>query len=277
MQQKEGYFKGTGNFNLYWRCWLPDGQVKAIILVAHGLGEHIARYNNLVNNVVPLGYAVYGLDHQGHGKSEGTRIFIERFQIYLNDLKTFWDMVRKENPGKKMFLYGHSMGGLIAVPYALQHQSELDGLVVSAPLLKPGDSINGATIAMARILSVITPKLGVQALDSAHLSHDKAVVEAYDKDPLVYRGKVTARLGSEMFSTMYKLEAQLPSLTLPLLILQGSEDKLVNAEGAKMCYEKAGSKDKTLKVYEGFYHEVHNEPDKAKVFADLTDWLGKHT
>jgi acylglycerol lipase len=277
MQQKEGNFRGTGNFKLYWKCWLPDGQVKAIVVVAHGLGEHICRYHNLVNNIVPLGYAVYGLDHQGHGKSEGKRIFIERFQIYLNDLKTFWDMVRKENPGKKMFLYGHSMGGLIAVPYALQHQSELDGLVVSAPLVKPGDSITGATIIMARILSVVAPKLGVQALDSAYLSRDKAVVEAYDKDPLVCRDKITARLGSEMFSTMSKLEAQMPSLTLPLLILQGSDDKLVNQEGARMLYEKAGSKDKTLKIYEGFYHEVHNEPGNARVFADLEDWLAKHT
>jgi alpha-beta hydrolase superfamily lysophospholipase len=169
------------------------------------------------------------------------------------------------------------MGGLIAAAYALQHQPELDGLVVSAPALKAGESITPATITLARILSVITPKLGVQALDSAHLSRDKAVVEAYDKDPLVYRGKITARLGSEMFATMARVEAQLPSLTLPLLILQGSEDKLVNAEGAKMCHEKTGSKDKTLKIYDGFYHEVHNEPDKAKVFADLADWLGKHT
>lgn len=277
MQQKEGNFKGTGNFNLYWKCWLPDGHVKAVILVAHGLGEHICRYNNLVDSVVPLGYAVYGLDHQGHGKSEGTRIFVDRFQTYLDDLKTFFDMMRKDNPGKKVILYGHSMGGLIAAAYALQHQPELDGLVVSAPALKAGESITPATITLARILSVITPKLGVQALDSAHLSRDKAVVEAYDKDPLVYRGKITARLGSEMFATMARVEAQLPSLTLPLLILQGSEDKLVNAEGAKMCHEKTGSKDKTLKIYDGFYHEVHNEPDKAKVFADLADWLGKHT
>jgi alpha-beta hydrolase superfamily lysophospholipase len=241
------------------------------------LGEHIGRYHNLVNHVVPLGYAVYGLDHQGHGKSEGTRVFVDRFQTYLDDLKTFYDMVRKDNPGKKVILYGHSMGGLIAVPYALQHQSELDGLVVSAPALKAGESITPATIALAKIISAIAPKLGLQSLPSADLSHDKAVVEAYDKDPLVYRGKVTARLGSEMLSTMSKVEAQLPSITLPLLILQGSDDKLVNAEGARMLHEKAGSKDKTLKVYEGFYHEVHNEPDKARVFADIEDWLGKHT
>ena len=277
MKQKEGNFKGTGNFNLYWKCWLPEGQVKAVILVAHGLGEHINRYTNLVNNVVPLGYAVYGVDHQGHGKSEGIRVFVDRFQTYINDFKTFTDMVRKENAGKKTVLYGHSMGGLIAVCYALQYQSDLDGLIISAPAIKAGESITPATITLARILSVVAPKLGVQALDSNFLSHDKAVVEAYDNDPLVYRGKITARLGSEMFSTMAKVEAQLPSITLPLLILQGSEDKLVNEAGARMLYEKAGSKDKTLKIYEGFYHEVHNEPGNARVFADIEDWLGKHT
>ena len=277
MQQKEGNFKGTGNFNLYWRCWLPDGQVKAVIVVAHGLGEHIGRYHNLVNNVVPLGYAVYGLDHQGHGKSEGTRVFVDRFQTYLDDLKTFYDMVRKDNPGKKLILYGHSMGGLIAVPYAVQHQSELDGLVVSAPAIKAGESITPATIVMAKVLSAISPKMGVQSLPSADLSHDKAVVEAYDNDPLVYRGKVTARLAAEMLSTMSKVEAQLPSITLPLLILQGSDDRLVNQAGARILYEKAGSKDKTLKIYDGFYHEVHNEPGNAKVFADIEAWLASHT
>jgi acylglycerol lipase len=277
MQLKEGNFKGTGNFNLYWRCWLPDGQVKAVILVAHGLGEHISRYTNLVNNVVPLGYAVYGLDHQGHGKSEGTRVFVDRFQTYLDDLKTFYDIVRKDNPGKKLILYGHSMGGLIAVPYAVQHQSELDGLVVSAPAIKAGESITPATIVLAKVLSAISPKMGVQTLPSADLSHDKAVVEAYDNDPLVYRGKVTARLGSEMLSTMSKIEALLPSITLPLLILQGSDDRLVNQAGARILYEKAGSKDKTLKIYDGFYHEVHNEPGNAKVFADIEAWLASHT
>jgi len=276
MQQKEGNFKGSGDFNLYWRCWLPDGQVKAIILVAHGLGEHISRYNNLANNVVPLGYAVYGLDHQGHGKSEGTRVFVERFQVYLDDLYTLYSMVSKDNPGKKMVLYGHSMGGLIAVDYAVKHQQDLAGLVISAPALKPGESITAATIAMARILSAITPKLGVQALDSTYLSHDKTVVEAYDKDPLVYRGKITARLGSELFTAMKAMDSQMQFITLPLLILQGSEDKLVNQDGAKTLYEKAGSKDKTLKIYEGFYHEVHNEPGNARVFADIETWLASH-
>jgi acylglycerol lipase len=276
MQQKEGNFKGKGDFNLYWKCWLPDSQPKAIILVAHGLGEHINRYTNLVNNVVPRGYAIYGVDHQGHGKSGGTRCYIDRFQTYLDDLKTFHDMVRKDNPGLKIILLGHSMGGLIATAYAVQHQSELAALVVSAPSLKPGEGISPATISMARVLSAIIPKMGVAALDSAFLSRDKAVVEAYDKDPLVYRGKITARLGSELFSTMAKLEGQIPTLTLPLLIMQGTEDKLVEHEGAKMLYAKAGSTDKTLKLYEGFYHEIFNEQERDKVFADLDPWLDSH-
>lgn len=276
MQQKEGNFKGTGNHNLYWKGWLPDSQPKAIILVAHGLGEHINRYTNLVNNVVPRGFAVYGLDHQGHGKSEGTRCYIDRFQVFIDDLKSFYDIVHKENAGLKIVLLGHSMGGLIATSFAEQHQQDLSCLVVSAPLLKPGDSIAPAIIVMARVLSVLTPKMGVQALDSTFLSHDKSVVEAYDKDPLVFRGKITARLGSEMFSTMVKVEQAMSSLTLPLLIMQGSEDKLVNPEGAKTLYAKAGSGDKTLKFYEGFYHEIFNEPDREKVFADLDPWLDSH-
>jgi acylglycerol lipase len=277
MNQKEGHFKGTDNHNLYWRCWLPDGQVKAVILVAHGLGEHISRYNNLVNKVVPLGYAVYGLDHQGHGKSEGQRVYVKRFQTYLNDLHTLYKMANADNPDKKVFLYGHSMGGLIATVYALQHQHDLVGLVISAPALKPGESISPAIIAMARFLSAVTHKMGVQALDSTYISKDKAVVEAYDKDPLVYRGKVTARLGSELFTTMKAVDSKLQSIVIPLLILQGSEDKMVNQEGAKALYAKAGSKDKTLKIYEGFYHEVHNEPGKDRVFTDMGMWLADHT
>jgi len=276
MQQKEGNFKGTGDFNLYWRCWLPDGQPRAIIVVAHGLGEHISRYDNLVNHVVPRGFAVYGLDHQGHGKSEGQRVFVNRFQVYIDDLKTFYDMVHKENPGRKLFLLGHSMGGLIATAYALQHQQELSGLIVSAPLLKAGESVSGGTIIAARVLSALAPRMGVQALDSTYLSRDKAVVEAYDKDPLVFRGKITARLGSELFSTMAKIGPQMPDITLPVLIMQGSDDKLVSHEGSKILYEKAGSKDKTIKMYEGFYHEIFNEQERAKVFADLDAWLDSH-
>jgi acylglycerol lipase len=276
MQEKEGHFKGTDNFELYWRAWLPDGEPKAIVLVVHGLGEHISRYGNLVGHLVPKGLAVYGLDHQGHGKSEGKRVFVKRFQAYVDDLKTFHEMVRAENPGVKLFLLGHSMGGLIAVAYTLQHQQDLAGLIVSAPLLKPGESVSPATISLAKILSAITPKMGVQALDSTYLSRDTNVVKAYDSDPLVYRGKITARLGSELFAAMARVEQQMSAISLPILIMQGSDDKLVSHEGSRLLFEKAGSKDKTIKIYDGFYHEIFNEADRARVFADLDAWLNAH-
>jgi acylglycerol lipase len=276
MQQKEGHFKGTDNFELYWRAWLPDSKPKAIVLVVHGLAEHISRYGNLVSHLVSRGLAVYGLDHQGHGKSEGTRVFVKRFQVYLDDLETFYGIVRAENPGLKVFLLGHSMGGLIAAAYAVQHQQEFAGLIVSAPLLKAGDSVSPSIISLAKILSSILPKMGVQALDSTHLSRDTSVVKAYDSDPLVYRGKITARLGSELFAAMASLEQQIQTISLPLLIMQGSDDKLVSHEGSRLLFEKAGSKDKTIKIYDGFYHEIFNEPDRSRVFADLDAWLDTH-
>jgi alpha-beta hydrolase superfamily lysophospholipase len=276
MQQKEGTLKSTHNTNLYWRCWLPDGKPKAVILVAHGLAEHISRYSNLVNHVVPRGYAVYGVDHDGHGKSDGRKGYVERFQVFLNDFKAFDDFVRNENPGAKMFLLGHSMGGLLAVAYGLEHQKDFAGMVVSAPLLKPGESITPATITLARIVSVLAPRMGVAVLDSTFLSRDKSVVEAYDTDPLVYRGKISARLGAEMFDTMNKVQQQLSTLTIPVLILQGAADQLVNPAGGKMLYEGVGCQDKTYKLYDGFYHELCNEPDRDKVFADLDAWLDSH-
>lgn len=277
MQQKEGFTKGISGLNIYWRCWLPDTQPKASILIVHGLGEHISRYDNLVNHLVPRGYALYGLDHEGHGKSQGQRVFVNRFRTYIDDLRTFHTMVCKDNPIFPVFMLGHSMGGLIAVAYAADYQSDLAGLILSAPLLKAGESVSGGTIMAARILSALVPRTGVQALDSTFLCRDKSVVEAYNNDSLVYRGKITARLGSEMFSTMSSVQQQLSSIRLPLLIMQGSDDKLVNQAGSMLLYEKASSTDKTLKIYDGFYHEIFNEPERDKAFKDLDKWLDNHT
>ena len=168
------------------------------------------------------------------------------------------------------------MGGLIATAYTIQHQQKLTGLILSAALLRVGESVSSGTISAARILSILVPRMGVQTLDSTYLSHDKAVVEAYDKDPLVYHGKITARLGSELFVTMAGVEKKMIDICLPLLIMQGSDDKLVSQEGSKTLYEKARSMDKTLKIYDGLYHEIFNEPERNKIFEDLNAWLDSH-
>ncbi len=276
MRHTEGRFKTKTGANIYYQNWQPDGDPKAILLVVHGLAEHSGRYLNVVNYFVPRGYAVYGLDHLGHGKSDGTRVYLERFSDFLEPLKTYFDMIQGWHPGKPVFLVGHSMGGLIASVYLLEHQNELKGAVLSAPAVKVSETISPATIMLGKVLSSILPKAGLLALDATTISKDKAVVSAYIHDPLVHTGKVTARLAAEMLSAMQRVTAEAATLQLPILLLQGSQDRLIDPGGAKMLYEKARTTDKTLKIYEGLYHEVFNEPEREQVLMDVETWLQAH-
>jgi len=276
MQHDEGKFIGRNNFNLYYQSWLPEGAPNAVLLVVHGIAEHSGRYSNLVNYFVPKGYAVYSFDLRGHGKSDGTRSHIEHFSYYLDDVKTYFDIVKKQNPNAKIFLVGHSMGSTIAIAYAVEHQSELSGLIVSGTTLKAGNSINKASILMAKILSVLAPKMGVAALDANGISRDKAVVAAYINDPLVYTGKLRARWGTELLKTMEKLKSKISELSLPILIMHGSADRLSDPSSSKMLFDGVSSKEKTLKLYEGFYHEIFNDPERQQVFSDMEAWLKLH-
>jgi alpha-beta hydrolase superfamily lysophospholipase len=276
MKRKEGKFKGYKGLNLYYQYWLPEGKPKAVLLVAHGLAEHSGRYKNLVDYFVPKGYAVYALDHRGHGKSEGTRNYVDSFNDYLTDLKTFFDMVRKEHKNTKIFLFGHSLGGTIATAYAVEHQKELAGLILSGSSLVPSSSVSPALIAMAGIISALLPKMGVTLLDASGISRDKAVVDAYVNDPLVFRGKVPARTGAELARMWKQLPEQMPKIKLPVLIMHGFADQLADPRGSKLLYERVGSKDKTLKLYDNCYHEICNEPEREQVFMDMEDWLTKH-
>ena len=276
MKHKEGKFKGLKNFTLYYQCWLPGKSPKAVLLVAHGLAEHSGRYKNLVNYFVPKGYAVYALDHRGHGKSDGLRCYVDRFSDYLVDLKTFFDIVRKENKGAKIFLVGHSMGATIATGYAIEHQKELSGLILSGAILVAGSSVSPVLLAMAGVVSVLAPKMGVNIIYASAISRDKAVVDAYVNDPLVYRGKLPARMGAELARMWKTLPQHMPEIKLPVLIMNGTADHLADPGGSELLYERAGSKDKTLKLYDGFYHEIFNEPEHKQVMADVEVWLTKH-
>jgi alpha-beta hydrolase superfamily lysophospholipase len=274
MEQESGSFKGQGNFDLYYRGYLPPGKPRAVLLVVHGLAEHSGRYTNVVNYFVPRGYAIYGFDQRGHGRSEGLRGYVEKFSEYISDLKTFFDMVQKHSD-EKLFIVGHSVGGTIAAAYSLQHQDELAGLILSGPTITPGSSLSPIKIMLARLLSLVMPKLGVDVIDATALSQDQAVVAAYINDPLVYHGKIRARLGAELIKAMKSLSGQMPALHLPVLILSGTGDRLSNPEGSRLLYERITSKDKTLKLYDGFYHEIFNEPGRGQVFGDIESWLNR--
>jgi acylglycerol lipase len=259
MQHKEGYFKGLKNYSIYYQKWLPDQESKAVLLISHGYAEHSGRYSNVVNVLVPQGYAVYAHDHRGHGHSDGERVMVDDFHDYIADLKTFFDIIRKEFPKKKIFLIGHSMGSVIALLYACEFQEELAGLVTSGGgLSRPGKQ-------------PMKHKPG-EALPSSMLSRDPAVIKAYENDPLVYRGPIPDHHG--MFATTGKLYDMVTGITLPALILAGNAAP--DGKRSQVLYERIGAKDKTIKLYEGLLHEIFNEPEYPQVISDLADWLKSH-
>jgi acylglycerol lipase len=276
MEHIEGTFKGVRNLGIYYQGWLPEGEVRAVVLIVHGLGEHSGRYANVVDCLVPAGYALYGLDHVGHGKSEGDREYVERFEDYIEPLTTYYDMVKAWQPDKPMFLLGHSLGGLIAPLYLLDHQDDFRGAIFSGPLVKAGESVSPVAILMARVLSAVAPKAGVAPLDATGVSRDPAVVKAYVDDPLVFHGKTPARTGAELLKAIDRVQAEAGRITLPFLTVQGSEDKLVDPGSAQVLYDGASSEDKTIKIYKGLYHEVFNEPEHEQVLQDVERWLAAH-
>jgi acylglycerol lipase len=276
MKHQEGFFKGLRDANIYFQSWLPESEPKAVLLIVHGLAEHSGRYRNVADHFVPLGYAVFGIDHLGHGKSDGTRVYVERFDDYTNTLKVYFDMIHGWQPEKPIFLVGHSMGGLISAVYLLDHQTELTGAVLSGPVVKIPSNITPVILLMGKMLSALIPRFGLLRLDADGVSRDPTVVQAYVSDPLVHRGKATARLAAEMLKAMQSVSRQAAKITLPIMIVQGSADKLVDPAGAQELFDAVSSADKEIRVYGGLYHEVFNEPEHDKVLRDIEIWLEAH-
>ncbi len=273
MKHEEGYFKSVNDTRIYHQSWLPEDSTKAALLIVHGLAEHSGRYMNVVNHFVPRGYAVYGVDHYGHGKSDGTRCYVKRFEAFTNTLKIYSDMIRERQPERPIYLVGHSMGGLIGAAYLLDHQQELNGAILSGPAVKLPENISPLAILAGKLFSALMPKFGRMQLEAEGVCRDPGVVKAYVADPLVHSGKVTARLAGELLKAMQRVTREAPAITLPIMIIQGGADRLVTPDNARMLYDKVGSEDKTLKVYDGLYHEVFNEPEHEQVLGDVEMWL----
>jgi len=276
MKHLDDKFKGHGDLNLYYQYWLPADKPKAIVLVVHGLAEHSGRYSNLVNYFVPRGYGVYGYDQRGHGKSDGLRGYVDQFSYFVDDLDIFFSLVRSMHQDAKIFLLGHSIGGTIATAYTILRQDSFDGLILTGATLSTPTDVAPGTIFTARILSSILPKAGLYIIDAEAISQDKNVVNAYVYDPLVYRGKIRARLGVELIKAMDTVKRQIAEIHLPILVMHGTADRLSDPKGSEKLYQEASSTDKTLKVYEGYYHEILNEPGREQVLADLEVWLKAH-
>lgn len=273
-QPVEKSFTGLGGTTIVYDVYEPATEPVGLALVAHGVAEHAGRYGHVADVLTGLGLKVAIPDHRGHGRSSGKRLLVRDLSEITADLETL--RTRELVPGRPTYLIGHSMGGCVALDYALDHQHDLAALVLSAPAVLPGDDISPALARVAKVIGRIVPGLPGQKLSSASVSRDPAVVAAYDADPLNHRGALPAGIGGAMLRTMDSFPSRLPSLRLPLLVLSGTDDKLVNPEGARLVDRLAGSSDKTLKMYDGLYHEVFNEPEKELVLGDLRDWLKAH-
>ncbi len=276
-RHSEGTFAGAEGKQIHWQAWRPDGEPRAVVVIAHGASEHGGRYRYVVERLVPDGYAVYAIDHRGHGRSEGKRSQLDRMAHVVADLDQFVELARAAHAGRRLVLLGHSMGGCIAIAYALAHQAKLDGLALSSPLA----ALEAAPLPLrlvAKALSVVLPDTGVYEVKATAVSRDPEEVRAYDEDPLVYRGKLPARTIQEITDTIGRFEAEAPALTLPLLVLLATADELVPPHGGRMVHDRAGSADKTLIDYEGFFHEIFNEPpgERERPLNDLADWLAAH-
>ena len=268
--------RARGTSRLYRQTWLPEGDPRAVIVLAHGLGEHSGRYTDLARHCTDRGFAVYAVDHYGHGKSEGLAGHVERFSVYLDGIRELLSRAREEQPGVPVFMLGHSMGGLIAAAFMRESQADFRGCVLSGPAFLSDAAPPAVVLWVNRLLSSLAPTLPMTGLDPAGVSRDPEVVRAYVSDPLVHHGKMSARLIAELMATMRATLAAAPEIELPLLVMHGDADVLTSPSGSQAFHARASSGDKTLKLYPGLYHEIFNEPEKAAVLTDMTDWLEAH-
>lgn len=263
--------------NLFTAHALPAGEAKAVVLLVHGYGEHSGRYEHVVAHLVRGGYAVYTLDHRGHGRSEGVRAYCDTMDQFVDDLKLYFDQIKAAQPGKKIFVVGHSMGALISLGFTRRYQAEIAALVISGAPVNADANVAPAMIALGKALTRIVPKMHLLPMSEAGiLSRDPEIDRAWDADPLTNKKPMRVRLGVEINKMARDVRDHLADLRLPILILHGADDKLVNPSGSQLAYDRASSTDKTLRFYPGMRHEIMNEIGKETVLDEIVDWLDHH-
>ena len=273
MERDEGQFTGRGGVRISWKIWLPDDRPRAVLLIAHGYGEHVGRYGNVVDAVVQRGYAVCAADHRGHGRSQGPRGHVGSFSEYISDLHSFRVRIGEKFRDAPVFLLGHSLGGLISVLYTLEHSATVDGLILSSPALGLASPPGALLRASAQLISTVAPTVSFStSVVSTHLSHDSAVAKAYSVDPLVH-SRASARFFSSFEAAIREAHERAAEIQLPLLVLQAGDDRLVRADETARFFAATSSRDCEMLRYEGFYHEIFNETDRDRVLSDLVRWL----
>ncbi len=276
MQHDAGTLRTDDGLTLATRRWMPHDSPAAAVVIVHGLGDHSGRFAHVAAHLMLHDASVYALDLRGHGRSEGEpRAYAESFDDYVGDLALFLRHVR-EDAAQPLFVLGHSLGGLLAARYVTAHGTgRLAGLVLSSAALQLPSDLAPLLRKAAGLLSRLAPTLPTRRIPTAYLSQDPGVVRGYEQDPLVETGGVRARVGHEMLQTIRLVREHAGAFTLPLYLFHGTADRITDPAGSRWLYEHAPSEDKTLRLYDGFYHETMNEPDRGRVLTDLTDWLSE--
>jgi acylglycerol lipase len=272
MPHGEARFSAGDNLTLYEQWWLPEAGARATVALVHGFTEHSGRYARLAEDLNRRGYAVRALDLRGHGRSEGERCFVRSFDEYLADLDAWLGRMGGQGD-QRPFLFGHSMGGTVAALYAIARQSDVRGLILSAPAVKVAGDVFPVLRRLAWIVSPLLPRLRLVRLGSRYISRDAEVVSAYRSDPLVFHERFPVRMAAEIMRAARRIARQAESLRLPLLVMHGTGDRACDYEGSRELCRRAGSADKTLRLYEGLYHEILSDPERGKVLEDMVGWL----
>lgn len=277
MTHTTGTLTTPGGLDLFTRTWIPDGPVRALVVLVHGVHEHSGRYAYVASALMRHGIAVHALDLRGHGQSPGKRGQVEGFSDYVYDVRLFLDRISNEAVETPLFLMGHSMGGLVAAATVVDRGTDrLAGVVLSSPALQIPDDTSPLLQKLAPVVARWLPHVPVTRLDLSRLSHDPTVERAYRDDPLTTKKGVRARLAYEVLRTIEHVRQHPEAFDAPLYLFHGTDDALTNPRGTEWLADHAASSDVTLRLYEGLYHETLNEVERDMVIEALADWLIEH-
>ncbi|MBN1909272.1 MAG: lysophospholipase [Pirellulales bacterium] len=255
------------------REWRPQGEASAVVVIVHGFTEHGGRFGHVAEAFVRAGWAVYAPDLKGHGRSPGERVWVERFEEYLDDVAGYFESVIGREPGRPVFALGHSMGGTILVQLAIENRLPVRGLVLSAAALRIAPNLFPLLRRIAGLMSRWFPRLRVLRLGTGRLSRDPDNVQRFRDDPLVHHGAFPVRIGAEILDAAAAVEQDMESVRVPLLILHGTGDAIVDCGGSRALADRAGSMDKTLKLHNGLYHDLLGEPEREQIIAEIVTWI----
>ncbi len=268
---REEKIPGPGGLGIFVRSWLPAAQARAVVVICHGVNSHSGYYLWTAERLVASGLAVYALDLHGRGQSDGERFYLERISDYVHDVHAVVGLAKSRHAGLPLYLLGHSAGGVVSCIYTLEHQAELAGLICESFAFKV--AAPDFALAVVKGLSHLAPHAHVLRLKNEEFSRDPQVVAAMNSDPLIDNEVQPTRTVAELVRADERLDAEFPLITLPVLILHGTADKVTNPKGSQRFFDTAGSTDKTLKLYDGHVHDLLNDLDRERVMADITDWI----